>query len=323
VLADGPRAEPHGTTSPPAISVVITSYNHARFLGMAIESALAQTRAASEVIVVDDGSSDDSRSVAARYPSVRWIGQVNAGVAHSRNTGWRACRGEYVVFLDGDDRLLPHALEVGARCLQAHPECAFVFGHCQRIGPDGIPLPPQPWARVDRHHYRALLLDNYIWMPATVMYRRSALEAAGGFAPASDHACDYDLYLRLARTRPVFGHGEIVAEWRLHPSNVSNNALVMLRSTLRTYRRQKAHVETDLALREAYRRGRRFWTDRYGNEAVESLRGHLQRGEWRQAAAVMLTLLRYSPRVVLARGLRRLTRVTRARSENADVGNDR
>ena len=88
--------------SPPAISVVITSYNHARFLGVAIESALAQTRTASEVIVVDDGSSDDSRSVAARYPSVRSIGQVNTGVAHARNTGWRAAETELVLFVDTD-----------------------------------------------------------------------------------------------------------------------------------------------------------------------------------------------------------------------------
>jgi glycosyltransferase involved in cell wall biosynthesis len=271
--------------------------------------------------VVDDGSSDDSASVAARYPAVRFISQRNAGVADARNTGWRACRGDYVVFLDGDDRLLPGALDVGARCLENHPECAFVFGRCQRIGADGAVLGPEPWPRVDHDHYRHLLLDNYIWMPATVMYRRTALEMADGFAPDRDHACDYDLYLRLTRMRPVFCHGEIVAEWRLHGSNVSNNAAVMLRSTLGTYRRQRRHVKTDPALMEAYRRGRRFWEDRYGNAAFESLRAYLERAELVPAAAVMLALLRYSPRVVVDRARRWLARV-RATS-NADVRNDR
>jgi len=307
-----------------SISIVITCYNHARFLGEAIESALAQTPPPAEVIVVDDGSTDDSREVAARYPSVRCMTQTNAGVAVARNTGWRASRGEYVVFLDGDDRLVPGALDVGARCLDAHPECAFVFGRCQRIGADGARLALDPWTPVHHGHYRELLRDNYIWMPATVMYRRSALDAAGGFDPASDHACDYDLYLRVTARGPVLCHGEIVAEWRLHDANVSYDASVMLRSTLRTYRRQAMHVATDPDLREAYEAGRRFWADRYGNAAMDSLFASLRSGELRRVAAVTLTILRYSPRVVLGRALGRLTRLGRPlRTENADVPGDR
>ena len=306
-----------------SISVVITCYNQARFLGEAIESALAQTRPPVEVIVVDDGSTDDSRSVAARYAAVRFIGQANVGIAVARNTGWRASRGDYVVFVDGDDRLLRGALEVGARCLDAHPECAFVFGRCGRIRSDGVSLGLDRWTPVDRDHYRELLRDNYIWMPATVMYRRAALEAAGGFDPASDHACDYDFYLRVTAVRPVFCHGEIVAEWRLHDANASYDPLRMLRSTVRTHRRQRRQVASDPGLREAYNTGRRFWEDRYGNAAIESLLRHIRGGEWRRTAALIVTLVRYSPRVIVDRAFLALTRgARRARTEDADVHRD-
>lgn len=308
-LLDGPG---HGRRGRSPISVVITCYNQARFLGEAIESVLGQTRPPAEVIVVDDGSADDPRTVVARYPSVRYIGQTNAGVAEARNMGLRACRGKYVVFLDGDDRLLSNALEVGADGLDARRECAFVFGRCRRIGPDGSPRPTPPWTSVDDNHYRALLADNYIWMPATVMYRRASLVGAGGFNAKADHSCDYDLYLRLARTCPIFCHGEAVAEWRQHDANVSDNSLVMLRSTLRTYRRQRRHVAKDPALRAAYDAGTRFWENRYATQVAEAVGAHVRGGRVGQAVVATLALLRYSPRVLAKRALGKLARAVGA-----------
>src|SRR5690348_130160 len=110
------------------VSVVITTYNHARFLGEAIESVLAQTVPPFEVIVVDDGSTDDPAAVVRRYPQLRLIRQRNQGLAAARNTGWRASGGSYLVFLDADDRLLPNALAANLRRLAEWPECAFAYG---------------------------------------------------------------------------------------------------------------------------------------------------------------------------------------------------
>jgi hypothetical protein len=139
----------------------------------------------------------------------------------------------------------------------------------------------------------------------------------------ADHACDYDLYLRVTAVAPVFCHGEIVAEWRMHDTNASYDPLRMLRSTLRTYRRQERHVARDPELHDAYTRGRRFWEDRYGNAAIESVLAHLKNGEWRRTVALMVTILRYSPRVLLHRVFRPLTGVARRpRAENADVHGD-
>src|SRR5438046_2433118 len=92
------------------VGVVITTYNHAAFLGPAIESALAQTEPAAAVLVVDDGSTDDSASVAAKHPGVRVIRQSNRGLAAARNAGLREHTTDKLIFLDADDRLLPHAV---------------------------------------------------------------------------------------------------------------------------------------------------------------------------------------------------------------------
>ena len=122
--------DPEGVSG--LVTVVIPCYNQAHFLTEAIESVLSQSYPNFEVVVVDDGSTDDTSEVAGRYPQkVRLIRQENRGLSGARNTGIGHARGEYVVFLDADDRLLPEALEVGIEQLEAHPECAFVSGHCR------------------------------------------------------------------------------------------------------------------------------------------------------------------------------------------------
>src|SRR5919107_192619 len=103
------------------VSVVIPCYNQAHFLSEAIESVLAQTYPYFEIIVVDDGSTDNTSEVAGRYSGVRCIRQDNQGLSGARNSGLRHSKGEYLVFLDADDRLLPQALEVGLECLRAYP----------------------------------------------------------------------------------------------------------------------------------------------------------------------------------------------------------
>src|ERR671910_2125032 len=151
----------------PLVSVVIPCYNQAHFLGEAIESVLSQTYPHFEVVVVDDGSPDNTQEVASRYPGVRYIRQENQGLAGARNAGIRRSNGSYLVFLDADDRLLADALEAGLASLKEHPECSFVFGCCQHIATDGSPLASAqtPCACAERDHYLALLRQNYIVAP--------------------------------------------------------------------------------------------------------------------------------------------------------------
>ena len=200
---------------PELISVVIPCYNQAQFLGEAIESVLAQTYLPVEIVVVDDGSTDDPEKVAGRYPGVSFVRQANRGPAAARNTGLNKSTGSYLLFLDADDRLLPHGLEISERCLRNSPY-AFVSGHCAYILEDGSPLSTPPQPVVERDHYLELLRKNYIWAGSTVLHRRVSLEAVDGYdpSPALKGAEDLDLYLRIARVSPVFCHGALISEYR-------------------------------------------------------------------------------------------------------------
>src|SRR5262249_28067826 len=124
----------------PIISVIIPCYNSARFLSETIESVIAESYPNLEIIVVDDGSTDSSAHIAAHYPGVRCLRQPNLGVAAARNNGLRSSTGDYIVFLDYDDRLVPGALKTNLKCLLDEPDCAFSFGDLQCINAAGVPL---------------------------------------------------------------------------------------------------------------------------------------------------------------------------------------
>ena len=202
----------------PLVSVIIPCYNQARYLGEAIESALAQTHARLEVIVIDDGSLDDVAGVVARYPKVRYVRQPNGGLSAARNTGIRESHGEYLVFLDADDRLLPDALRIGLDCFQVSPECAYVSGHYRMIREDGTPLPDFEQVPPEPDAYRTLLQRNYIGMHATVMYRRAIFESSGNSTasspPARTTTCTCALHVATSCTATAASSRNIVATMR-------------------------------------------------------------------------------------------------------------
>jgi len=280
----------------PVVSVVIICYNHGRFLGEAIESVLAQTLRDPEIVVVDDGSTDETPAVAARYPSVRYLRQANQGMAAARNAGFEASRGRYVSFLDADDRLLANALLVGAACLDRHPDCAFVSGHYRRITLDGSEIPTVQHPCVVKDHYRAFLAENYVGMHAAVLFRREAIERVSGFDARLKACDDYDIYLRISRLMPVFCHDRIVAEYRWHGANASFNWRRMLRSTLGPLRAQRRYVRGNRELTAAYRTGVRTCQQLYGEPLVTETIAAMRLGQWRCAVLGLGTLLRYDPR---------------------------
>src|SRR4028118_302914 len=110
------------------VSIIIPCYNGERFLAETIESVLSQSYQKFEIIVVDDGSSDNTKGIATAYPSVHYIYQDNQGASVARNRGASESQGSYLIFLDSDDRLLANALELGVNYLDTHPDCGFVFG---------------------------------------------------------------------------------------------------------------------------------------------------------------------------------------------------
>jgi glycosyltransferase involved in cell wall biosynthesis/SAM-dependent methyltransferase len=277
------------------VSVVITSFDHAHFLADAIESVLAQTHPGVEVVVVDDGSRDNTQEVAARYAGVRCVRQSNQGLAAARNTGIRESHGAYLVFLDADDRLLPHAVEEGLACFRAHPECAFVSGGFRRIGPDGSALGDPVIPCVMRDHYAEMLKRSYISMHATVMFRREALERVNGFDASLRRCEDFDVYLRIARQHSVCCHAGVVGEYRMHAANASGDRALMLRAALRVLRAQWPYVQADAHHKKAYAVGMRFWKTYYGLELLEQVRRSFRQGDPTRALRLSTALLRLAP----------------------------
>lgn len=245
------------------VSIVIACYNQAHFLNQAIESALTQKYVKREIVAVDDGSTDNTREIACRNPEVHYIYQENAGPSAARNRGVKSSRGEYLVFLDADDRLLPDALAVGVRSLQQHPDCAFASGFCRLIVADGSVLsePEQPYIKGDA--YLELLRRNYIWCPGSVIYRRSVFDAVGGFNESLGRGEDYDLFLRIAREYAVFSHKKFVADYRLHSSTRSSDYSRMLQDMLTVLNAQSEFVRGSKPHIEALESGRAYWRDRY------------------------------------------------------------
>ena len=251
------------------VTIVIPCYEHAHFLGQAIESALAQTYKPIEVIVVDDGSKDDTAAVAATYP-VQYIKQENAGPSAARNTGIRASRGSYLVFLDADDRLTPDAVKIGVECLAQHPDWAFVFGRVRQIDEHGGSATPRKYSLITRallylilprpkndstDCYEVLLRGNRVGAVGTVLYRRSAFDAVGMLDAELRTAEDYELYLRICRRLPAGRHSQIIAEYRRHSTNTTLDYSQVFRDTINVLERQWDPVQFRPNYRRALRAG--------------------------------------------------------------------
>jgi glycosyltransferase involved in cell wall biosynthesis len=300
-----------------SVSVVIPCYNQGRFLGEAVASAAAQGELLSEIVVVDDGSTDETPTVATRDGSVRYLRQERRGLSEARNSGWRASSGDYVVFLDADDRLLPGAAAAGLETFLRWPHAAFVFGHYELIGEYGEVLPTWREVRIAddqtystgdfelvlpggqragrsrepcrvTDHYTAMLRRNYISMHAAVVYRRAVLERTGGFDPRLSALEDYDLYLRVTRTHPVACHDHVVAQYRRHPAAMSRDMLNMLRMALFVLREQRPYLAAHAGATDAYEEGLTFWKRHYGKQLIRSVPSHLAAGRLRQAGSACL-----------------------------------
>jgi FkbM family methyltransferase len=272
------------------VSVVIPCFNQAHFLGNAIESVLAQTYPYVELVVVDDGSEDNTSEICGRYPGIRCIRQDNRGLSAARNTGLRCVTGSLVAFLDSDDRLLPGALAAGVSCLRMNPECVFVAGAYRFIAADGSGLVEYPPHGVREHHYVELLRTNYIGMPGVVLYRRDLFSAIGGFDVSLKSCEDYDLYFRATRNFPIQCYDEVVGEYRRHGANMSGNPSRMLTTACRVLQEQRTYTCRNTDATQALRMGIERVQKLYGDQLVEHIQTDAASGEWKKVATGLKVL---------------------------------
>ena len=207
----------------PKVSVVIITYNQGQFIAEAIQSVLDQTLRDLEIIVIDDGSTDNTREVVSPFP-VTYFHQENQGVCKAYNRGAALSTGEYIYFLDADDVALKDALEKEVKVLDSHPEVAFSYGqayvmteqgHVYRVRKSSI---LNSSAIVDgKEQIRELLFINRI-TSSTVLLRRRCFEEVGGFDERMGAISeDRHLYVRLCKRYPVAYIAEPLIKYRVHP----------------------------------------------------------------------------------------------------------
>ena len=185
----------------PLVSIVIPSYNQARYLETALRSVLEQDYPHLEVIVIDAGSTDGSREILQRYADrlAYWVSEPDAGQADGINKGLRRATGEIVAWLNSDDVYLPGAIRQAVEALQGNPEAGLVYADGIMVDSDQMLL--------DRHHYRTLslrdLLSFEVLLQPTVFIPRSVLEQVGYLSSAYQLILDHELWVRIAARFPL------------------------------------------------------------------------------------------------------------------------
>jgi glycosyltransferase involved in cell wall biosynthesis len=298
-----------GSSNQEIVSVVIPCYNHAHFLGEAIASVINQTYPHIEIIVVDDGSEDNTEQIAKAYPNIRYMRQNNFGLSRARNVGLSHSKGTYIVFLDADDCLFPEAIDIGLRALTSRNDCALTFGLFVNVG---ISKGKQKLLPDMNYRYQELLQRNVIGNPGSVLYRRWVFTEIGGFDEANSPAADYDLYLRVARRFPILCHHQLVVQYRKHDVNMSNDARLMLTSTVTVLKKQLRYVEGNQELQAAYDMGLQHARNYYGGPLIANIRKQFLQGHLISTALDVYTLLRFYPNCFRTFARRKIAYLTRS-----------
>lgn len=211
------------------VSVVIPTYNSARFLATAIRSVLAQTYKEYEIIVVDDGSSDNTTEVIKKFGEVcTYIWQRNAGTAAARNNGIAASRGHLIAFLDADDAWLPGKLEAQVRLFEEKPEVGLVETASYLCDEDLNPIRYLPPARLRGDVFEDMLVNGKGLVCSSVVVRRSLLERVGGFNTSFRFIEDREMWLRLAKHCDFDFLEEAYVYYRVHPGNKLTHGRMIL-----------------------------------------------------------------------------------------------
>lgn len=276
------------------VSFVIPNYNHAAYLGDAIRSALAQTHPDVEIVVVDDGSTDNSREVVQQFGAqLRLVCQENAGLSAARNTGIRAATGDYIALLDADDLVEPTYAERLLAALAASPGADGAYCGFRFVDEHNRNL-----SRIERRTvapdklYAALLNGNY-WVPESLMARRSCYLERGEFDTSLRASEDWDVWLRFARHYTLVGIDDVLIRYRIVSGSMSSNPRRMLDNRLAVLSKHLGGPPADpgtSAKHEAYARV-------YLRSAVE----YSKAGESELAYQYLTNAVRLLPRVAFDR----------------------
>jgi glycosyltransferase involved in cell wall biosynthesis len=203
----------------PLVSVVLPTYNQAEYLPQALDSVLNQTWRDYELIVVNDGSTDDTPRIldeCQQRHSFTVIHQENQKLPRALNTGFRLARGQYLTWTSSDNVMLPHMLEVLVDALDRHPQVGLVYADWEVIDEQDIVIGAVQTLDFDRY---LLMRTNYI--NACFLYRRACQDAVGLYDPEYIHAEDWEYWLRISRTFDMMHVPQTLYQYRVHGSSLT------------------------------------------------------------------------------------------------------
>jgi len=279
----------------PLVSLIIPCFNQAHYLKDAIESIVSQNYGELEIIVVNDGSTDDTEEVAKSHKEVKYIYQVNAGLSAARNKGIEHSSGEYLIFLDSDDVLLPGSIASQIQMMREDKAVAFISGGYVTADAN-LKILWESKTSVSYAHFKNFLLGNFIGMHAAVIYRRFVFNEFS-FDPELKACEDYDLYLKIASKYDVRHHTIPIAIYRRHEANMSANLPVMFSIALSVLEKNYK-ANPDIEFQKVYERGRRNWMNYYCREMYYQLVGKtILNREYKRTLVKML--LKHRPDIYL------------------------
>jgi glycosyltransferase involved in cell wall biosynthesis len=250
------------------VSVVIPAYNYGCYVTEAVECALAQTHRPLEVLVIDDGSTDDTRTRLEPYMDrITYIYKDNAGLSAARNTGIRLAKGEWIALLDADDLWHPRKIEIQLAAVAADPAIGLIglpeyFGDMPEVVPDNPPV-----RRIDVHD----CLAHPPWAPSTVLIRRRCFDTVGLFDETLTSVEDRDMWLRLLVAYPSLQVHSRSWWYRLHPNQMNRNSQRMFDNYARV-------LDNFFAAHPEFRQHRRFAIAHMHLDASRAFSGEGRRG---------------------------------------------
>lgn len=289
-------------TNTPEISVIIPAYNQAHYLADAIKSALGQSYRniscplGTEVIVVDDGSTDETAEVAGQFgEAICYVWQENQGLAGARNRGIREARGKYVALLDSDDEWQPDFLQKMISLAHDYPEAALYYSAAQCMDANGNNLSQRLGTGLiapnDSHRmYWTLLRANFL-IPSTILIRRRVIIEAGSFNAGFEGLEDWECWLRLLSMGHTFaGTAESLVRYRLHGKSLSTNVKKMQSSAIALAHK---HFGVDDEQWQGWsKEKRRFYGAVYRYHALTSI---LYQNNWRLCGLYLRKMLHIDP----------------------------
>jgi glycosyltransferase involved in cell wall biosynthesis len=282
-----------GLDRAPKVSVLMPSFNYARYLQAAIESVLSQSYTDLELIITDDCSTDGSREILEHWRRLDdrvapVFHDINLGLARARNSGLAVSRGEFVALCDADDVWLPNKLETQIRCFQAQPELGVVHSDSAIIDGSGN-LTGQRFSSLYHRKgqitsgnlFEVLCGQNFLCVP-TVILRRKAIEYAGGFEENLRSLEDWVCWIKVSRKYPFHYVEDALVQYRIHGAGLSSNPKGMAQNRVKAFR-YLLNTFSDIPSRL---RSKMFYSLGVS---------HLETGEYRDAANAFLDSVRANP----------------------------